>query len=101
MGQKHRNRRKADKRVLGVIDRLAPGWRENEFGELTHVGTKAEARRQLIRRRIQLPSNILEMAKADLKRIFRLQYEKALADTLAEEDARVFQSLNRAIEATT
>lgn len=85
MGLKHRDKRKAVKASLRRW-----GWKENEYGELTHKLSKAEARQHLLRMRqtkweIALPKVDLEAAQVEVMyRANQLARESVMASFDAE-----------------
>jgi hypothetical protein len=80
MGRKHRENRKAVKARLRLM-----GWRENEFGELVKNGSKAEARRTLLNKKI-----LFAMAERD---IVDSICRRAVEDLCAIEDSVVFSQM--------
>ena len=80
MGRKHRDNRKAVKARLRLM-----GWRENEFGDLVKMGSKAEARRAL------LVQNLL-FAMAE-RGIVDSICKKAKEEICAIEDAAIFAQI--------
>ena len=83
MGKKHRTERSWVKNSL-----RQQGWHENEFGELQKRMSKAEARRHLLHKRnlLDIQMNIIDMACKEATRVIQ-----------EEEDARIFQELEKVI----
>jgi hypothetical protein len=79
MGRRHRIYRAQVKKAL-----QHEGWSENEFGELTKRMSKADARRQLLRRAYSW-----DVINAAIK--------KAHDEICAEEDARVLTEIDEII----
>ena len=80
MGQKARLRRKWIKTIA-----IRQGYKEDEFGELKKVTTKAEARRRFVERVYRLR----EWEKEIVERVTR----QAVEELQAEEDHLFFASL--------
>ena len=92
MGKKHREKRKLQKaQEKGLKD---AGFEENEWGELRHHMSKAEARRRFLRR-VETEVRMYHQARFDV--IDRIQ-QVAKEEIQAEEDARVFEILSRSSE---
>lgn len=89
MGKKHRDHRK-DLKLAEKKLRLL-GWRENELGELTHRGSKAEARRTYVRQGVQRL-----MLRAAERELMDSAIERAREDIYRIEDERVFGALQEA-----
>jgi hypothetical protein len=86
MGKKHREKRK-------VIKSMLPrGWRENEFGELVRKVSKADERRAILGRHLIF----IEMMRCAEEDILQSVHKRAMDDLIADEDARVFGTINEA-----